>query len=93
MNRQDFERYIEQGGRLFVVRDDMDDDNGSGWLKKGEIVELKCDDGSSCPSFYYPNKEKEKEGILRMIGGLLTYAVLMLTHKLATHTTTPYINQ
>ena len=51
MNRQDFERYIEQGGRLFVVRDDMDDDNGSGWLKKGEIVELKCDDGSSCPSF------------------------------------------
>ena len=31
-------------------------------------------------------KKKEKEGILRMIGGLLTYAVLMLTHKLATHT-------
>ena len=60
MNRQDFERYIEQGGRLFVVRDDMDDDNGSGWLKKGEIVELKCDDGSSCPSFYYPNKEKRE---------------------------------
>lgn len=35
MNRQDFERYIELGGRLFVVRDDMDDDNGVWLAQKG----------------------------------------------------------
>lgn len=52
MNRQEFEKYIEQGGKLFVV---LEPDN---YFKKGEVVELRRDDGTELPSFYYPNREK-----------------------------------
>ncbi len=52
MNRQEFEKYIEQGGKLFVV---LEPDN---YFKKGEVVELRSDDGTELPSFYYPNREK-----------------------------------
>lgn len=57
MNRQDFERYIEQGGRLFVVVTEPTTAEIDGYLNKGEIIELRKDDGSDCPSFYYPNNE------------------------------------
>ena len=61
MNRQEFEDYVAQGGKLFVVTDDIDSFAGElGWLKEGEIVELKNDDGSVSPAFYYPNKEKRE---------------------------------
>lgn len=61
MYRQEFEDYVAQGGKLFVVTDDIDDSAGEqGWLKEGEIVELKNDDGSVSPAFYYPNKEKRE---------------------------------
>lgn len=58
MNRQEFEKYINQGGKLFVVTAPQ---LGAGYLNKGEIVELKNDDGSSLPAFYYPNKERREE--------------------------------
>lgn len=61
MYRQEFEDYVAQGGKLFVVTDDIDDSADElGWLKEGEIVELKNDDGSVLPAFYYPNKEKRE---------------------------------
>lgn len=61
MNRQEFEDYVAHGGKLFVVTDDIDSFAGElGWLKEGEIVELKNDDGSVSPAFYYPNKEKRE---------------------------------
>ena len=56
MNRQDFERYIEKGGRLFVVTDGTELN-----IDEGEIVELKFDDDSNCPAFYYPNQEQRDE--------------------------------
>lgn len=56
MNRQDFERYIEQGGRLFVVTDGTELN-----INEGEIVELKFDDDSNCPAFYYSNQEQRDE--------------------------------
>lgn len=55
MNRQEFEKYIEQGGKLFVVL------KPSVFFKAGEVVELRCDDKSSNPSFYYPNHEKRDQ--------------------------------
>lgn len=61
MNRQEFEDYVAHGGKLFVVTDGIDSFAGElGWLKEGEIVELKNDDGSVSPAFYYPNKEKRE---------------------------------
>lgn len=61
MYRQEFEDYVAQGGKAFVVTDDIDSFAGElGWLKEGEIVELKNDDGSGSPAFYYPNKEKRE---------------------------------
>ena len=62
MYRQEFEDYVAQGGKLFVVTDDIDDSaDEAGWVKNGEIVELKNDDGSVSPAFYYPNKEKREK--------------------------------
>lgn len=59
MNRQKFEDYVAQGGKLFVVLANMCEKGDRwGWFEKGEIVELKDDDGSVAPAFYYPNKEK-----------------------------------
>lgn len=64
MYRQEFEDYVAQGGKLFVVTDDIDDSAGEqGWLKEGEIVELKNDDRSVSPAFYYPNKEKKRKKV------------------------------
>lgn len=60
MNRQEFEDCVAHGGKLFVVVFDINDSDGQGWIKKGEIVELKKDDGSVSPAFYYPNKEKRE---------------------------------
>lgn len=60
MNRQEFEDYVAHGGKLFVVINDRDYPDGGGWLEKGEIVELKDDDESVAPAFYYPNKEKRE---------------------------------
>lgn len=60
MYRQEFEDYVAQGGKAFVVLTDYRSDNEQGWLEKGEIVELKNDDGSVSPAFYYPNKEKRE---------------------------------
>ena len=61
MNRQEFEDYVAHGGTLFVVLTDYRSDNEQGWLEKGEIVELKNDDESEVPAFYYPNKEKREK--------------------------------
>ncbi|WP_293662974.1 DUF3310 domain-containing protein [uncultured Phascolarctobacterium sp.] len=64
MNRQEFRQYVAQGGRLFVVNRDREP-NGtySGYLQKGEIVELKANDGTTAPAFFYPNKEgRERNG-------------------------------
>ena len=58
MDRQEFEKYTNRGGKLFVVTTPRE---GDGYLNKGEIVELKYDDGSFCPAFYYPNKECREE--------------------------------
>ena len=61
MYRQEFEDYVAQGGKAFVVTRNIDDeDDGVGWLKEGEIVELKKDDGTVEPAFYYPYKEKRE---------------------------------
>lgn len=71
MYRQEFEDYVAQGGKLFVVTDDIDDSAGEqGWLKEGEIVELKM----MMDQFHLLSiiliKKKEKESTLQMIGVL-----------------------
>lgn len=61
MNRQEFEQYIQQGGKLFVVNRASSAHNAyCGYLQKGEIVELKYDDGTSMPAFFYPNKDSSR---------------------------------
>lgn len=63
MNRQEFERYVKQGGKLFVTTAPRSDFDGGGYLDLGEVVELKTDDGSEAPAFFYPNKEvRESNG-------------------------------
>lgn len=56
MNRQEFEKYVQQGGKLFTVTAErkIGDDI---LLKEGEVIELKKDDGSWYPLFFFPNKE------------------------------------
>ena len=51
MNRQEFEKYIEQGGKLFVVSVP-----GNLFLS-GDVVEFRRYDGITIASFYYPNHE------------------------------------
>lgn len=51
MNRQEFEEYIEQGGRKFVV---VDATELSG-IEEGDIVEFTFDDESDAPVFFCPN--------------------------------------
>lgn len=55
MNRQEFEEYIEQGGRKFVV---VDATELSG-IEEGDIVELKYDDESDVPAFFCPRRERQ----------------------------------
>lgn len=57
MNRREFERYIEQGGRLFVVTDATELSD----IDEGEIVELKFDDNSRWPAFFYPGREQRDD--------------------------------
>lgn len=56
MNRQEFEKYVQQGGKLFVAAREVKRARWS--IQKGETVELKRDDGSTSPAFYFPNKEE-----------------------------------
>lgn len=60
MNRQEFEEYVKQGGKPFVVNTDRDADDHKDCfvLHKGEVVELKQDEGDNTPTFYFPNREK-----------------------------------
>lgn len=51
MNRQEFEDYIEQGGRKFVVVDATELSD----IEEGDIVELDYDDESDAPAFFCPN--------------------------------------
>ena len=48
MNKQEFEKYIEQGGKLFVV---LEADN---LFLAGDVVELRFYYGDENPTFYYP---------------------------------------
>lgn len=94
MNRQEFEDYVAHGGKLFVVTDDIDSFAGElGWLKEGEIVELKM----MMDQFHLLSiiliKKKEKESILRIIGVLFPWKPLRLTLYPTAPTTTPCINQ
>lgn len=51
MNRQEFEKYIEQGGKLFVV---LEPDN---LFLSGDVVEFRRYNKIYGASFYYPNHE------------------------------------
>lgn len=63
MNRPEFEQYVKQGGKLFVVTTERYCYNDDGFLKIGEVVKLKDDDGTTDPAFFYPNKEvRESNG-------------------------------
>ena len=50
MNRQEF------GGKLFVAARAIEKE-GRWLIKRGETVELRADDGTVNPSFYFPNRE------------------------------------
>lgn len=63
MNRQEFERAIARGIRTFRCIKRFEGDANS-YVDVGEIVELKFDDGSYDPAFYYPNKEQREQGSL-----------------------------
>lgn len=59
MNRQDFERAISRGITLFRCVHRYEKQEG-GLIEVGELVELKYDDGSYDPAFFYPNKEQRE---------------------------------
>lgn len=59
MNRQDFERAIAQGITLFRCVRNYEKQEG-GLIKVGELVELKYDNSSYDPAFFYPNKEQRE---------------------------------
>ena len=56
MNRQEFAKYVQQGGKLFVAARAIEKE-GRWLIKRGETVELRADDGTVNPSFYFPNRE------------------------------------
>lgn len=58
MDRTSFEKALKDGIRFFRV---IDEDCGNENVHRGEIVEFYKDDNSSCPGFYYPNKEDREE--------------------------------
>lgn len=51
MNKQEFEKYIKQGGKLFVVLEAYN------LFLAGDVVELRFYYGDENPTFYYPNHE------------------------------------
>lgn len=57
MNRQEFDKALAKGIRVFRCIRDI---KGSGPVAEGELVELKYDDGSYDPAFFYPNKEQRE---------------------------------
>ena len=56
MNRQEFKKHVQRGGKLFVAARAIEKE-GRWLIKRGETVELRDDDGSDNPSFYFPNRE------------------------------------
>lgn len=72
MNRQEFERAIARGIRTFRCIKRFEG-AANGYVDVGEIVELKFDDGSYDPAFYYPNKEQREQG------GLDNWNYILLT--------------
>lgn len=58
MNRQEFDKALAQGIRVFRCIRDI---KGSGPIAVGELVELKDDDGFYAPAFFYPNKEERED--------------------------------
>ena len=71
MNRQEFEKYIEQGGKLFVV---LEPDN---LFLSGDVVEFRRYDGIDVASFYYPNHEPRDRAHLSIFE---TWHYLMLSN-------------
>lgn len=71
MNRQEFEKYIEQGGKLFVV---LEPDN---LFLSGDVVEFRRYDGIDVASFYYPNHEPRNRAHLSIFQ---TWHYLMLSN-------------
>lgn len=71
MNRQEFEKYIEQGGKLFVV---LEPDN---LFLSGDVVEFRRYDGIDVASFYYPNHEPRDRAHLSIFQ---TWHYLMLSN-------------
>lgn len=59
MNRQEFEKAIARGIKTFRCISRHEKQEGD-IIEVGEIVELKFDDGSYDPAFYYPNKEQRE---------------------------------
>lgn len=57
MNRHEFEEAIASGVKYFEAIQAIDFGDG-GFVKKGELLELKEDDKSNTPAFYFPNREK-----------------------------------
>lgn len=71
MNKQEFEKYIEQGGKLFVV---LEADN---LFLAGDVVELRFYYGDESPTFYYPNHEpRDREQCI----GVQTWHFLKLSN-------------
>lgn len=58
MDRKEFEEALAKGIRTFVCSGLSFDDEEV--IKPGEIVELKHDDKTTAPQFYYPNREQRE---------------------------------
>lgn len=58
MNRQEFKKHVQRGGKLFVAAREIERE-GRWLIKRGETVELRDDDGSDNPSFYFPIEKIE----------------------------------